>query len=258
MATSRAEIKLQIEPPTNCPSCNSELVWTNDQIYCRNNDCPAKSYKQLEHFAKTLKIKGLGPSTIEKLDITSIADIYELSLEFLSVQLNSEALAVKLFDQIEKSKNEPLNTVLPAFGIPLIGKSATDKLAVVATSIFDLDNETCKKAGLGPKATENLLAWLDNKFDDYCHLPFSFEFSNNTRQAESRGVVCISGKLKSFKTKAEAAEILKSLGYTVKDNLTKEVTILVSESGETAKTVKAAESGVRIVTNIKELMETIE
>lgn len=249
---------MQIQPPDFCPSCDSELEWTNDQIYCRNDDCPAKSNKQLEHFAKTLKIKGLGPSSIEKLDITGIAEIYELSLEYLSVQLNSEALAVKLFDQIEKSKNEPLNTVLPAFGIPLIGKTATDKLAAVATSIFDLDSETCKKAGLGPKATENLITWLENKFDDYCHLPFSFEFSKKTRSLESRGIVCISGKLKSYKTKAEATEILESLGYTVKDSLTKEVTILVSESGETAKTVKAAASGVRIVTSIKELMEIIE
>lgn len=255
MALTRTENKLQISPPTQCPSCNSDLVWVKDQLYCKNDFCPAKTSKQVEHFAKTLKIKGLGPATIEKLELADIAEIYELPQEFLSVQLNSERTASKLFDEINKSKNEPLNTVLPAFGIPLIGKTATDKLAAVATSIFDIDDEICKKAGLGPKATENLLNWIEDKFDEYCHLPFSWEFSKNTRHVESRGVVCISGKLKSYKTKAEAAKILESLGYTVKDSLTKDVTILVSESGQTAKTKKAEENGVRIVTNIQEIME---
>jgi DNA ligase (NAD+) len=247
---------LQIEPPTNCPCCDSPLVWVKDQIFCRNSECSAQSYKQLEHFAKALKIKGLGPSAIEKIDVASIADIYDLTIEYLTTQLGSDKLAEKLYNEIEKSKSEPLNAVLPAFGIPLIGKSATDKLAEVCESIFDVDNETCKAAGLGPKATENLLDWMENKFDDYCHLPFSYEFSKNTRPVESRGVVCISGKLNSYSTKAQAAEILKSLGYIVKDSLTKEVTILVNESGkETAKTIKAAADGVLIVTNLKEYME---
>lgn len=250
---------MQITPPTNCPSCDSVLEWSNDQLYCRNDECPAKTNKQVEHFAKTLKLKGLGPSTIEKLDLTSIAEIYELPIEHLTLQLGSEKIAVKLLDEIEKSKASPLNTLLPAFGIPLVGNAATEKLSHVAESIFDIDEATCKKAGLGPKATENLLNWIEGKFDAYCHLPFSFEFSNQTRSTGERGVVCISGKLKSFPTKAAARAALENLGYIVKDTLTKDVTILVNESGvETAKTKKAVESGVHLVTNLKEYLENIE
>ena len=55
--------------PTHCPACNSVLDIVNDQLFCRNPDCPAKSSKRIEHFAKTLKIKGLGKATIEKLDL---------------------------------------------------------------------------------------------------------------------------------------------------------------------------------------------
>jgi DNA ligase (NAD+) len=245
-----------IQPPTNCPSCDSTLVWVKDQLYCRDDSCPAKSYKQLEHFAKTLKIKGLGPSTIEKLDIVSVADIYEMTLDYIVMQLGSERVASKLFDEIKRSTSEPLNTVLPAFGISLVGKSATDKLSKVADSIFDIDAEACKAAGIGPKATENLLGWLDSRFDDYCHLPFEWEFSKNTGPTGGSGVVCITGKLKSFPTKAAAKAVLEGLGYIVKDSITKDVTILVNESGvETAKTIKAANDGVRIVTNLKELTE---
>jgi NAD-dependent DNA ligase len=255
MVSSRAERQPLIQPPTNCPSCDSVLQWVKDQLYCKNNACPAQSSKQIEHFAKTLKIKGLGPSTIEKLDMSSISDVYDLSLDYLVMKLG-EKTAIKLFDEIEKSKNEPLNTVLPAFGIPLIGKTATDKLATVVEALFEVDEATCKQAGLGPKATESLINWLDDKFEEICHLPFSFEFSKNTRSTGERGVVCITGKLSSYPTKAAAKAMLEGLGYIVKDTVTKEVTILVNESGrETAKTLKAAADGLLVITNLKELTE---
>lgn len=243
-----------IEAPTNCPSCDSDLVWVKDQLYCKNTSCPAKSFKQIEHFSKTLKIKGLGPSTIEKLGLSSIDDIYEITEEFAAMQLKSEKLAGKLIEEIERSKSEPLNTVLPAFGIPLVGKTASDKLSNVVSCIEDIDAQACKSAGLGPKATENLLNWLEH--NEIYHLPFSFEFSNKQQGPRTSEVVCISGKLKSFPTKAAATEALESLGFTVKSSLTKDVTILVNESGvETAKTKKAVDDGVTIVSNLKEYLE---
>jgi DNA ligase (NAD+) len=247
-----------ITPPTNCPSCDSNLIWSNDTLYCVNSDCPAQASKQVQHFAQTLKIKGLGPSTIEKLLLQNIEEIYEMELEYMTSMLGSEKLAIKLFNEIERSKQEPLNTVLPAFGISLIGKSATDKLSSVVSSIFDIDENACKKAGLGPKATENLMDWMETQFERYCDLPFSYEFIRNSPSMKSVGIICITGKLNSFKTKAEAAEALKKKGFTVKDSLTKDVTILVNESGkETAKTIKAAENGVLIINNLKEYLETI-
>jgi NAD-dependent DNA ligase len=259
MTLSRAETNPLIQPPTNCPSCSSVLVWIKDQLFCKNNECDAKSFKQLEHFAKTLKIKGLGPNTIEKLDITNILDIYDLPLDYISVQLNSERVAIKLHDEIEKSKTQPLNTVLPAFGISLVGKSATDKLSQVAEHISDINAEICKRAGLGPKVTENLLNWIETSLETYIDLPFSWEFSKDTRPKGENGVVCITGKLKSYPTKAAAKAVLESLGYTVKDSLTKDVTILVNESGvDTAKTIKAANDGVRVITNLNEIMENFE
>lgn len=245
-----------IEPPVTCPSCQSTLVWVNDTLYCKNNDCPAKSAKRIEHFAKTLKIKGLGPATIDKLEINEIHEIYSLTSDFVEASLGSDKLAIKLLAEIKRSEQEPLNTVLPAFGISLIGRTATQKLSEHSVSLWDINEKVCKAAGLGPKATTNLMEWLDENCEYISDLPFSFEFERTTPASRSLGVICISGKLKSFKTKSEATEALQNLGYTVKDSLTKDVTILINESGiESAKTVKAANNGVRIVNNIQELME---
>lgn len=244
-----------ILPPTHCPSCGSVLEWSNDTLYCRSQDCPAKSFKQVEHFASTLKIKGLGPATIEKLGINNIVDIYDCDIDFMRVSLGSNKLAEKLKAEIDRSCDEPLNTVLAAFGIPLIGKVACSKLATVADSIWDITEEVCIKAGLGPKATESLMKWLNERFEDYAHLPFSFKFSNETRQIETTGVVCITGKLKSFPTKSAAKVALEGRGYKVKDSLTKDVTILVNESGvETAKTKQAVKNGITYITNLKDLI----
>lgn len=243
---------MKIEPPKYCPSCSSTLIKIKDQLFCQNSDCESRSQKRVEHFAKTLKIKGLGPSAIEKLSLFDITDIYSLTLEYMSKQLNSEKTATKIFDEIKRSEKETLDTVLPAFGIPLVGKTATAKLAKVASSIFDIDEALCLEVQLGPKTTENLINWLDNEFFKYQHLPLNFEFSK--AQTGKRGVVCISGKLKSYPTKAAAKAYLESLGFEVVDSFSNKVTILINESGvESEKTRKATKNGIQIITNLIEM-----
>ena len=77
----------QIVPPTNCPACNSELELVNDQLFCRNPQCPAQWDKKVEHFASTLKIKGLGPATLNKLQIQDYQELYTLTVDEIQVRL---------------------------------------------------------------------------------------------------------------------------------------------------------------------------
>jgi NAD-dependent DNA ligase len=251
----------EIVPPTVCPSCSGELTFVRDILYCHNSSCAAQKAKKIEHFAKTLKIKGLGPATIEKLEIDDFDQVY-LYDEMLLCERLGEKLGTKLHAEIQNSASAPLEMVLPAFGIPLIGKTATKKLSETITSITEITPDTCERAGLGPVATQNLCDWMDEEF--YCFydgvLPFDLKFSSraSTPAPQLDDTVCISGKLKSFKTKAEATDRLELLGYKVKTSLTKDVTILVNESGiESAKTKKARDSGVNIVTDLKSYLEKI-
>lgn len=250
----------QILPPTHCPACSSLLVWKNHLLYCENPSCGSQMQKKIEHFAKTLKIKGLGPAAISKLGLEDIYDIYNMSVEEIAECLSSHKLAEKLHSEIENSRSAPLNVVLPAFSIPLIGKSATEKLSTICETINDINRDNCERAGLGPKATDNLLSWLKKDFYNFYDgmLPFDYKFTrtSNATTVASKGVVCISGKLKSFKSKAEATKALQSAGYEVKPSMTKLVTILVNESGiESSKTQKARESGVQIIENLNSLLE---
>ncbi len=62
----------------------------------------------------------------------------------------------------------------------------------------------------------------------------------------------MSGKLKSYSTKAAAKKLLEKKGYLVKSSLTKDVTILVNESGiNSAKQQAAQKRGLLIITNLK-------
>ena len=245
----------KIEAPTTCPSCSSVLEDVNFLLYCRNPHCGEKALKLIEHFAKTLKIKGLGPATIVKLDVLHLEELYALTLDDIAHALGSDRLAVKLVEELERSRTAPLNVLLPAFSIPLVGKTATEKLSKVCTDIEEIDYELCRKAGLGEKTATSLCDWLENSFIEVSLLPFSFKFEASVTPSTTLGVVCISGKLTSYKTKAEAHKLLQELGYEVKTSLTKDVTILVNESGvESAKTTKARNAGVTIVTNLTEII----
>ena len=124
-----------IKAPAVCHTCGYPLVWEVDLLYCRNKSCSAQVSKKIEHFAKTLKIKGLGPKTIEKLDLGNLHEVYCLDEEWISNALNSEKLAKSLMEQIDLSKAMPMNMVLPSFSIPLIGSSATEKLSKVIDTI---------------------------------------------------------------------------------------------------------------------------
>ena len=85
-----------ILPPTNCPACNSELVYRNDQLFCEDSNCSAQWDKKVQHFASTLKIKGLGPATLDKLQIQEYEELYNLTASQIQERLGSQRLAEKL------------------------------------------------------------------------------------------------------------------------------------------------------------------
>jgi DNA ligase (NAD+) len=243
--------------PSHCPSCDSELVWKNDLLYCVSTTCGEQSYKSVEHFAKTMKIKGLGPASVRKLGWTCPSEIYRTPRASILASLGSEKVTSKLLGEIVNSFNAPLELLLPAFGIPLIGKTATLKLSETISHITEINADTCERAGLGPKATNNLLDWIENELEFFVDvMPHSWYFSDTPPPAVSKGTVCISGRLKSFKSKADATTALNAAGYEVKSSLTKQVGFLINEGGaESAKTRQARDTGVTIITDLKSFLE---
>ena len=243
---------MKIKIPTNCPCCDYTLELVNDQLFCRNQACSAQLGKKLEHFCKTLGIKGMGAKTLEKLQLTDITELYYLELDEIIESLGSEKIAVKLLDEINKSRNSDLATILPAFSIPLVGNTAAQKISKLVQSIDEITTERCREAGLGEKVTNNLISWLETDFKEMREfLPFSFTVDNKPVANVTGKSVCITGKLTSFKTKSEATKALELAGFKVTESVTKTTDYLVDEDNKgSSKRTKADQLGITIIQNL--------
>lgn len=248
---------MKIEIPTVCPCCSYKLELVKDQLFCRNTACGAQLNKKLEHFAKTLSIKGFGPKTVEKLNLQDITEIFYLDRDQVVHQLGSAKLADKLLDEIERAKGVDLATSLAAFSIPLFGDTASKKIASVVSNITEINQETCKQAGLGEKVTSNLLNWLETEYQEIKEfLPFSFVSSNKVTSNTNGKTVCITGKLSSCKTKSEATTKLTQAGYIVVESVTKTTNYLLDEqNNNSAKRKKAEEYGIVIINNLNNFLK---
>lgn len=242
---------MKIEIPTNCPSCSSKLDLVNGQLFCRNKSlCSAQSSKLIENFSSKMKLKGFGPQTIAKLEITKISELFFLTSEQL-VRAVGDKVATKLENELNtKLRNDvDFGLVLGSLSIPLIGE-------VKARALSQLYNDFQSVKAEG-KAGENLASWKKSPSGiDVMELPWNFskvrESSVNPTTKTSNGlVVCITGKLNNYKNRSEATAYLESLGYTVKSSVTKDVNILIceDETKRGSSSYKKAESlGIDILT----------
>ena len=250
---------MKIEIPTHCPCCSYKLELINDQLFCRNQACDAQLLKRVEHFCKTMGIKGMGTKTIEKLELADITELYYLDVDQLAKQLGSQKIAEKLISELDRSRSANLQQVLASMSIPLVGNTASIKICSVVNHISEINIETCKKAGLGDKVTQNLLNWLETEFPEMKEfLPFSFQSEIPIVNTNNKNV-CITGKLSSFKTKAEAYKILVNNGFNITESVTKTTDYLVDEEGNSStKRKKADELGIKIITNLNNFLRELK
>lgn len=239
---------MTLEIPTKCPVCESTLERVNDQLFCRNDSCDAKSSKKIQHFVKTMKIKGLGPATLEKLDLETINELYDLSQENLTSILG-EKIGNKLYTEITCSRTVTLAIFIQAFGIPLIGNSATTKLAKHITSLWDIDADICKTAGLGKVATTNLLQWIIKNKANYIDLPIKPIISIQTKETEELFKIAVTGKLNDFSSRKKAKDFLANKGITVMSTVTKNVKYLICDQNSvSSSSTKATALNIPIIT----------
>ena len=238
--------------PTECPSCSEKVERVGPNLFCRNTGCGAVSDKVLRHFVTTLKIRGLGPVTLKKLKFKRVMDIYRTP-EVVYCEVLGQTVGPKVFREVEQSKALSLNQVLPGLAIPLIGAAATEKLAAKYKNLTEIYLADKLDKVIGPAAAKKLQDWLATNRETWEYLPHTGNFDRPTTYDK---IVCITGKVKSYGSKAEATKILNAHGYKVADGLSKKVDFLINESGvTTAKTKRAEELGISIITKIEDIFK---
>ena len=199
--------------------------------------------KVVEHFIKTLEIKGLGPASIKKMGFVHPADLFD-DPEWDILGANG----AKVIEEIERAKTKPYSLVLASFGIHTVGKRAA-KLIVSHIPEFknlrDIGYEDIK--GVGPVMVQSVLTWLDENEEWVEQLPLQLkEEISVTEVLQESKKICITGKMDM--TRNQLADHLQQYGYKNTSSVTKDCyALIVSDDNASSKYKKAQQLGVRIV-----------
>ena len=259
-----SEEKLDI--PTNCPSCNSDLLHFEDEVAlrCINPRCPAQIMEGLIHFASrdAMNITGLGPSIVEKLFaanlVKDVADIYRLKEDdFLLLEGVKEKSAAKLYQAIQASKENSAEKLLFGLGIRHVGSKASQLLLQHFHSIENLaqadPEEVASIESLGGVIAKSLQTYFATEgskilLDELKEAGVNLDYKGQTvvaNAALSGLTVVLTGKLERLK-RSEAKSKLESLGAKVTGSVSKKTDLVVAGADAGSKLQKAQELGIEV------------
>ena len=259
-----SEEKLDI--PTNCPSCDSQLLHFEDEVAlrCINPRCPAQIMEGLIHFTSrdAMNITGLGPSIVEKLFaanlVKDVADIYRLKEDdFLLLEGVKEKSASKLYQAIQASKENSAEKLLFGLGIRHVGSKASQLLLQHFHSIENLaqadPEEVASIESLGSVIAQSLQAYFATEgsnilLDELKEAGVNLDYKGQTVVADaalSGLTVVLTGKLERL-TRSEAKNKLESLGAKVTGSVSKKTNLVVAGADAGSKLQKAQELGIEV------------
>ena len=259
-----SEEKLDI--PTNCPSCDSQLLHFEDEVAlrCINPRCPAQIMEGLIHFASrdAMNITGLGPSIVEKLFaanlVKDVADIYHLKEDdFLLLEGVKEKSASKLYQAIQASKENSAEKLLFGLGIRHVGSKASQLLLQHFHSIENLaqadPEEVASIESLGSVIAQSLQTYFATEgskilLDELKEAGVNLDYKGQTVVADaalSGLTIVLTGKLERL-TRSEAKNKLESLGAKVTGSVSKKTNLVVAGADAGSKLQKAQELGIEV------------
>ena len=259
-----SEEKLDI--PTNCPSCDSDLLHFEEEVAlrCINPRCPAQIMEGLIHFASrdAMNITGLGPSIVEKLFaanlVKDVADIYRLKEEdFLLLEGVKEKSASKLYQAIQASKENSAEKLLFGLGIRHVGSKASQLLLQHFHSIENLaqadPEEVASIESLGGVIAKSLQTYFATEGSEILlrelrEAGVNLDYKGQTVVADaalSGLTVVLTGKLERLK-RSEAKSKLESLGAKVTGSVSKKTDLVVAGVDAGSKLQKAQELGIEV------------
>jgi len=276
--------------PVECPRCKTPLVREEGEVdwRCVNASCPARLEEELRHFASrgVMNIEGLGEVLVaqllghsiaeheagDALDqnadapteaptrkalVHSIADIYTLRKEdLLTLERIGEKSAGSLLEQIERSKQQPLNRVILGLGIRHVGERTAQALADEFGSMDALiaanADELTRINDVGPKVAETVREYFDNKrnldlVERLRKAGLTFTAEKRVRGTKLEGLTFVlTGTLPNL-TREAAKEKIESAGGKVSGSVSKKTSYVVAGEEAGSKLEKANALGVPVL-----------
>lgn len=264
--------EIEIQEPTNCPVCNSELAHEEGLVAlkCHNPLCPEKVKRQIAYFVSrdAMNISGLGDKIVEKFielgKIKTIVDIYSLK-EYREELENLEKMGKKsvdnLINSIESSKNRDFSKVLYALGIPFVGKFNANLLTKTFKNIENLKNQSIENLlavkGIGDKVAFAVNTFLNDEnnwkiITDLKNIGLQFAVDENNSEEIADNPIkdknfLATGKLQKYK-RNDIKDIILSKGGNYLSAVSKNLDFLIAGEKAGSKLEKAEKLGIRILT----------
>ena len=266
VVTDKRVSDLPLAIPTNCPSCQSQLLHFEDEVAlrCINPLCPAQIKEGLIHFASrdAMNITGLGPAVVDKLFanhlVADVAGIYRLTVEdLLTLEGIKEKSAEKLYDAIQASKENSAEKLLFGLGIRHVGSKVSQ---ILLQEFHDLDQLATADPeriaaidSLGLVVAQSLESYFSQEGSRQLLLELKEAGVNMDYLGKKVAVdaalsgmtVVLTGKLERL-TRSEAKAKLESLGAKVTGSVSKKTDLVVAGEDAGSKLTKAQELGIQV------------
>lgn len=259
------EDTIEIEKPTHCPYCHSELIEGNVHIICPNSiSCTPQLLARMEHFASrnAMDIEGLSEKTIgqllEELEIKEIYDIYDLKYEdLIKLDRFGPKKTQNLLDAIENSKERDLSAFIYAIGIPNVGERTARDLANKFKSFEKLREATVEELveidDIGEITGENIVEFfydenivksIDILLSKGIKLINPSENIENSQKLEGINYV-ITGTIDGY-NRDEIKKMLEDNGANVRGSVSKNTDVVLAGEKAGSKKDKAVDLGIEI------------
>ena len=267
--------------PNKCPVCGSYVVQLEGEVAfrCVSLDCKAQRFERLKYWAsrEAMNIDSLGAEMIGNLDqsgrVRDVSDFYTLTQEeiskiptsrvdgegnFVSVGVKN---ASKIYQSIQRSKENDLSRVVNGLGIPGVGKNMSRDLARKFSDIESLidasEDALTSVEGVGDIVAHSIKDFF--KVEDNINVVRRLKelgvlMKSNSKIDESStplsglsavltGTLTISGM-----SRDEASDALRDLGVKVTSSVSKNTSFVVAGERSGSKEKKARGLGVRVIT----------
>ena len=264
--------EIEIQEPTNCPVCNSELAHEEGLVAlkCHNPLCPEKVKRQIAYFVSrdAMNISGLGDKIVEKFielgKIKTIVDIYSLEKyreELENLEKMGQKSVDNLINSIESSKNRDFSKVLYALGIPFVGKFNANLLTKTFKNIENLKNQSIENLlavkGIGDKVALAVNTFLNDEnnwkiITDLKNIGLQFAVDETNSEEIADNPIkdknfLATGKLQKYK-RNDIKDIILSKGGNYLSAVSKNLDFLIAGEKAGSKLEKAEKLGVRVLT----------
>lgn len=262
-AVEHVEGSVEVEKPTVCPYCGSEVVENGANIFCPNKYCRPRVVGKVAHFASkdAMDVDGLSEMTAgqlyDELDLRECSQLYALTAEQLGGLDGFKAKKIQnLLNAIEKSKKVSLDRFLFAVGIDGVGKVAARDLARRYGSVgalFSASREDLLALeNVGEITADAILAWFAD--DGNKKELAALVAAGVTPQSAERvrcGIfagqfVVLTGTLSQFK-RSDAQKLIEERGGECQGSVTGKTTLVVAGESAGSKLDKARKLGIPVI-----------